>query len=75
VFRAAAEKRASVHMPRIGAGHGGGAWPVIRDMIATAAARWRVQTTIYRHTSAAPAAEQDALFTDADGSAGPNQST
>ena len=48
VFREAAAVGATIHLPRIGTGHGGGSWPIIRDMLETAAARWRVAATVYR---------------------------
>lgn len=48
VFKTAAAIGANIHLPRIGTGHGGGSWPIIRDMLETAAARWRVGATVYR---------------------------
>ena len=43
----ASERNASVHMPRIGTGHAGGTWDVIRDMIAEALAGKCQGITVY----------------------------
>lgn len=43
----AAEKEASVHMPRIGCGQAGGRWDVIREIIASAFAPRETSVTVY----------------------------
>lgn len=43
----AAERRATVHMPRIGTGLAGGNWSVIRQMIDDALAATGIQVTVY----------------------------
>lgn len=62
VFRAAAQDGTTVHLPRIGTGHGGGAWEIIRDLLVDAVVRWRVSATVYRlPTAAAPDAQQNSI--------------
>jgi O-acetyl-ADP-ribose deacetylase (regulator of RNase III) len=44
----AKEMNATVHMPRIGTGHGGADWEVIRELIAEELVDKGIQTTVYR---------------------------
>lgn len=39
---------ASVHMPRVGTGHGGAHWPVVRELIAEELVDKGIKTTVYR---------------------------
>ena len=43
----AAERSASVHMPRIGTGHAGGQWSIVREMIDETIVRRGVLVTVY----------------------------
>ncbi len=43
----AGEHRASVHMPRIGAGQAGGRWPLIRELVEEALTRHDIPVTVY----------------------------
>ena len=56
----ALERRATVHMPRIGTGAGGGDWRVIRDMVDASLCRIGVRTLVYG--SMAPRMEQTTLL-------------
>jgi hypothetical protein len=47
VAAAAAQKGATVHMPRIGSGQGGGSWSVIEDIIQTVFGEKGVSVTVY----------------------------
>jgi O-acetyl-ADP-ribose deacetylase (regulator of RNase III) len=47
VANAAAAKGATVHMPRIGTGQGGGSWSVIEDIIRAAFSEKDVSVTVY----------------------------
>ena len=47
VAEAAAQKGATVHMPRIGTGQGGGSWSVIEDIVQTAFGERGVSVTVY----------------------------
>jgi O-acetyl-ADP-ribose deacetylase (regulator of RNase III) len=47
VARFAQEHRASVHMPRLGCGLAGGAWPVIAAVIADELLAQRIPVTVY----------------------------
>ena len=42
---------ATVHMPRIGTGHGGASWDVVRELIAEELVEKGVATTVYRKPS------------------------
>jgi O-acetyl-ADP-ribose deacetylase (regulator of RNase III) len=44
---AAAERGASIHMPLIGTGQGGAAWPKVRDLVIEELADRHVPTTVY----------------------------
>lgn len=44
----ASQLNASVHMPRIGTGHGGADWQVVRELITEELVDKGVQTTVYR---------------------------
>jgi len=44
----AAKLNATVHMPRVGTGHGGADWQVVKELIAEELVDKGVQTTIYR---------------------------
>jgi len=48
VRTAAKELGASVHMPRVGTGHGGASWDVVRELIAEELVDKGVPTTVYR---------------------------
>jgi len=43
----AAEKRATVHMPRIGTGNAGGNWAIIQELIQDTLLRRRIEVTVY----------------------------
>jgi O-acetyl-ADP-ribose deacetylase (regulator of RNase III) len=43
----AANHSASVHMPRIGTGNGGGSWPVIEELVRTSVCARGVSVTVY----------------------------
>ncbi len=43
----AREAGATVHMPRIGAGQAGGAWPIIEEIIREALTAWGIAVTVY----------------------------
>ena len=44
----AKELGASVHMPRVGTGHGGASWDVVKELIAEELVDKGVATTVYR---------------------------
>lgn len=48
VRRTAEELGASVHMPRVGTGHGGASWDVVKELIAEELVDKGVATTVYR---------------------------
>jgi uncharacterized protein DUF955 len=59
----AIDRLASVHMPPIGVGYGGGAWGLIRELIDQELCRHGVEVTVYkRDETAAPLAKQQSLF-------------
>jgi O-acetyl-ADP-ribose deacetylase (regulator of RNase III) len=39
---------ASVHMPRIGTGHGGASWDIVKELIAEELVDKGINTTVYR---------------------------
>lgn len=47
VSRIARESGASVHMPRIGTGHGGASWEVVKELITSELVEKGVSTTVY----------------------------
>ncbi len=54
---------ASVHMPPIGIGYGGGAWGLIRELIEQELCFYGISTTVYkRETTNEPVAKQPSLF-------------
>ncbi len=59
----AGERGASIHMPRIGTGYGGGVWFVVREIIQNAISALGLTVTVYDLPHSAPAA-QPALFED-----------
>ncbi len=62
VFKYAADVGASIHLPRVGTGHGGAAWEVVRGILHESVAKWQVAATVYRLPSATPGSEQIAIF-------------
>jgi O-acetyl-ADP-ribose deacetylase (regulator of RNase III) len=75
VFREAADAGATVHLPRIGTGHGGGSWPIIRDMVESAAAQWRVSAVVYRLPTRESEVSQERLVFAAVGHGGAGSKT
>jgi hypothetical protein len=57
VAREAREMKASVHMPRIGAGHAGGSWTIIEELVRTTCCESGVQVTVYDLPGATPPSE------------------
>jgi O-acetyl-ADP-ribose deacetylase (regulator of RNase III) len=47
----AQEHEASVHMPRIGTGHGGASWDIVRELITTELVDKGVETSVYQRPS------------------------
>ncbi|HMJ85086.1 MAG TPA: hypothetical protein VK504_18015, partial [Vicinamibacterales bacterium] len=60
-FRRAADAQETVHLPRIGTGHGGGEWAVIRDIVQDAAVTTQVNATVYQPPSHGTTPEQGDL--------------
>ena len=59
----ASQKKASVHMPPIGTGYGGGAWSLIRELIEQELVARGVNVTVYQlHEQPAARAKQPSLF-------------
>jgi|GEM_PF-404643 len=61
VFQSASLAGETIHMPRIGTGHGGGSWPIIRDILQDAVAATLVSATVYRLPSQTSQPEQTGL--------------
>ncbi len=60
-FKAAAGAGETVHLPRIGTGHGGGSWLIIRDILQEAVSDSYVDATVYRLPWEEPEPQQIAL--------------
>lgn len=53
----AAKRRATVHVPRLGAGQAGGRWDRVEDLLVTDLARQEVQVVVHTPPAGAPGAE------------------
>jgi len=62
VMTKAVELGASVHMPRIGSGYGGGSWALIEQLIDESLCRYSVPVTVYDLPSAEMPVMQRGLF-------------
>lgn len=58
----AIDKRASVHMPRIGSGQSRGRWPIVAELIDEILVRRGVPVTVYSVPSSRPPAESQGLL-------------
>lgn len=58
----AIERRATIHMPRIGSGQAGGKWPIIAELIDEALIQRGIDVTIYSLPSSQPPEETQGLL-------------
>jgi len=58
----AVERRASVHMPRIGSGQAGGRWPIIAELIDEALVQHGIEVTVYSLPTSQPLEQSQDLL-------------
>jgi len=58
----AIERRASIHMPRIGSGQAGGKWPIVAELIDEALIQRGIDVTVYSLPSSQPPEETQGLL-------------
>jgi len=58
----AIERRASIHMPRIGSGQAGGKWPIIAELIDEALIQQGIDVTVYSPPPSQPLKETQGLL-------------